>query len=89
MNECFLFIKRRSEIDFRFLIYHKKKAKVVFLGELQNGAKITLFAYDEIADYLYQTDPESLWIQGKIVENMQIEITKVEKIKSKEQKIEQ
>ena len=74
MNECFLFVKRISNIEYKFIINRKEKAIARFNGILQNKAKITFYAYDNLADKLYQKEPKELLVRGKIRENMQIEI---------------
>ena len=70
MNECFLFVKRISNIEYKFIINRKEKAIARFNGILQNKAKIIFFAYDNLADKLYQKEPKKLLVRG----NMQIEI---------------
>ena len=74
MNECFLFVKRISNIEYKFIINRKEKAIARFNGMLQNKSIITLYAYDNLADKLYQKKPKELLVRGKIRENMQIEI---------------
>ena len=74
MNECFLFVKRISNIEYKFIINRKEKAIARFNGILQNKAKITFYTYDNLADKLYQKEPKELLVRGKIRENMQIEI---------------
>ena len=74
MNECFLFVKRISNIEYKFIINRKEKAIARFNGILQNKAKIIFYAYDNLADKLYQKEPKKLLVRGKIRGNMQIEI---------------
>ena len=69
MNECFLFVKRISNIEYKFIINRKEKAIARFNGILQNKAKITFYAYDNLADKLYQKEPKELLVRGKIREN--------------------
>lgn len=66
MNECFLFVKRISNIEYKFIINRKEKAIARFNGILQNKAKITFYAYDNLADKLYQKEPKELLVRGKI-----------------------
>ena len=70
MNECFLFVKRISNIEYKFIINRKEKAIARFNGILQNKAKIIFYAYDNLADKLYQKEPKELLVIGKMRENM-------------------
>lgn len=36
-----------------------------------------MFAYDDIADYIYQKDLEIFFVRGKLRENMQVEIIEI------------
>ncbi len=77
MNECFLLIKRISDINFKFVINCKEKSKVVFKAKLLNNSEIEMFAYDNIADYIYQKNLEIFFLRGKLRENMQVEIIEI------------
>ncbi len=79
MNECFLFVKRTSNIEYKFIINRKEKSIARFKATLLNNAQIVLYAYDELADFLYQKEPEILFIIGKLRENMEIEIMEIYK----------
>ncbi|OKZ60801.1 MAG: hypothetical protein BHV96_01105 [Clostridium sp. CAG:354_28_25] len=67
MNECFLLIKRISDINFKFVINCKEKSKVVFKAKLLNNSEIEVFAYDL----------EIFFLRGKLRENMQVEIIEI------------
>lgn len=77
MNECFLLIKRISDINFKFVINCKEKSKVLFKAKLLNNSKIEVFAYDNIADYIYQKDLEVFFVRGKLRENMRVRIIEI------------
>lgn len=77
MNECFLFVKRISNIEYKFIINKKEKVIAKFKAQLLNKAEITLYAYDNLADYLYQKEPEKMAIRGELRENMQVEILEI------------
>ena len=77
MNECFLFIKRISDVNFKFVINSKEKSKVLFKAKLLNNSEIEVFAYDNIADYIYQKDLDRFFLRGKLRENMQVEIIEI------------
>ena len=77
MNECFLFVKRTSDINFKFVINSKEKSKVLFKAKLLNDSEIEVFAYDNIADYIYQKDLEEFFLRGRLRENMQVEIIEI------------
>ena len=81
MNECFLFVERVSNIDFRFIINRKEKSLVKIKAKLLNNSEIELFAYDDLADYIYKENLESFFVRGSIRENMQIEIREIYKFK--------
>ena len=36
-----------------------------------------MFAYDNIADYIYQKDLEVFFLRGKLQENMKVEIIEI------------
>ena len=36
-----------------------------------------MFAYDNIADYIYQKDLEEFFLRGRLRENMQVEIIEI------------
>ena len=77
MNECFLIIKRVNDIDFRFIINQKQKSIVRFKAKLLNDSRIEVFAYDELADYIYKKDLETFVIRGKLRANMSVEIIEI------------
>lgn len=81
MNECFLFVERVSNIDFRFIINRKEKSMVKIKAKLLNNSEIELFVYDDLADYIYKEHLESFFVRGSIRENMQIEIREIYKFK--------
>lgn len=81
MNECFLFVKRISDIDFRFVINQKEKSMVKFKAKLLNNSEIEVFAYDELADYIYRKDLEMFFLRGKVRENIKIEIKEIYEFK--------
>lgn len=64
-------------MDFRFVINKKEKSKVTFKAKLLNNTRIELFAYDDLADYIYRENLKTLLIRGKINNNMQIEIIEI------------
>lgn len=74
MNECFLCVKRTSNVEYKFIINRKEKAIAIFHAILPNNAKIILYAYDELADFLYQKEPTQIFIRGELRENIKIEI---------------
>lgn len=77
MNECFLFVKRISDIDFRFVINKKAKSMVKFKVKLLNNSTIDVFAYDEVADYIYRKNLEMFFLRGKLRTNTQVEIIEI------------
>lgn len=64
-------------MNFKFVINCKKKSKVLFKAKLLNNSEIEVFAYDDIADYIYQKDLEIFFVRGKLRENMQVEIIEI------------
>ena len=79
MNECFLFVKRTSNIEYKFIINRKEKSIARFKATLLNNAQIVLYAYDKLTDCMYQKEPKILFIIGKLRENMEIEIMEIYK----------
>ena len=77
MNECFLLAKRITDLNFKFIINRKEKSIVKFRAQLLNHSEIELFAYDELADYIYQKDLSIFLVRGEIRTNMQIEIVEI------------
>lgn len=77
MNECFLLVKRISNINFRFVIKKEQKSMVKFKAKLLNDSDIELFAYDNLADYIYQKEPDIFFLRGKIRDEMKIEIKEI------------
>ena len=53
------------------------ESKVVFKAKLLNNSEIEVFAYDNIADYIYQKNLEIFFLRGKLRENMQVEIIEI------------
>ena len=54
MNEVFLNGRIITEIEFKFIINTKKQKSIVeFTLEIENGLKVKIKAYNEIADYIY------------------------------------
>ena len=77
MNECFLLAKRITDLNFKFIINRKEKSIVKFRAQLLHHSEIELFAYDELADYIYQKDLSIFLVRGEIRTNMQIEIVEI------------
>ncbi len=77
MDDSVLFVNRISNIEYKFIINKKEKAIAKFKAQLLNKAEITLYAYDNLADYLYQKEPEKMAIRGELRENMQVEILEI------------
>ena len=79
MNECFLEVKIVSQIEFKFIIFQKQKSIVKFKGKLNNGSIIDIFAYDELADFIFSKQSKILWIRGEFGENMKVYIKEIYK----------
>lgn len=77
MNECFLLVNRIDDINFKFIINRKEKSIVKFKAKLLNNSKIEVFAFDELADYIYRKDLERFFFRGKIRSGMQVEVTEI------------
>ena len=77
MDDSVLFVNRISNIEYKFIINKKEKAIAKFKAQLLNKAEITLYAYDNLADYLYQKEPEKMAIRGELRESMQVEILEI------------
>lgn len=84
MNECFLLVKRISAIDFRFIINKEQKSIVRFKAKLLNDSEIELFAYDNLADYIFQKELDIFYLRGKIRDGMKIEIKEIYRIEQEE-----
>ena len=77
MDDSVLFVNRISNIEYKFIINKKEKAIAKFKAQLFNKAEITLYAYDNLVDYLYQKEPEKMAIRGELRENMKVEILEI------------
>lgn len=77
MDDSVLFVNRISNIEYKFIINKKEKAIAKFKAQLLNKAETTLYAYDNLADYLYQKEPEKMAIRGELRESMQVEILEI------------
>lgn len=77
MNECFLLVNRIDDINFKFIINRKEKSIVKFKAKLLNNSEIEVFAFDELADYIYRKDLERFFFRGKIRSGMQVEVTEI------------
>ena len=77
MNECYLLVKRISKIDFKFIINKKEKSIVRFRAKLINNLEIELFAYDDLADWVFRKQLVIFFLRGKIRTSMQIEIIQI------------
>ena len=77
MNDCFLLVNRIDDINFKFIINRKEKSIVKFKAKLLNNSKIEVFAFDELADYIYRKDLERFFFRGKIRSGMQVEVTEI------------
>lgn len=73
----FFICKRTSDINFKFVINCKEKSKVLFKSKLLNNSEIEMFAYDNIADYIYQKNLKIFFLRGKLRENMRVEIIEI------------
>ena len=79
MNEIFIIGKVASKIEYKFIINNKKFfAKVKFEIEL-NKQKFKVKAYNNIADFCYRRlkKDDKIFINGKIVNNMIIDIKNI------------
>lgn len=74
MNLCFIIGKIISNIEFQFVLNSKYTSIVIFELQLENGSRIIIKAYDEMADKCYKTLIESdmIGIQGELNSNMEI-----------------
>lgn len=77
MNECYLIIQIISEINFKFIINQKQKSIVIFKAKLLNDSELTVVAYDELADYIYKTQPINMCIRGEIIDEMKVAIKEI------------
>ncbi|MCI9038692.1 MAG: hypothetical protein HFJ29_02245 [Clostridia bacterium] len=77
INLCFLSGKIKNEIDLKFIYNQKTKSlskkhtSIVLIDlEIEREQIIKLYAYDEIADWIYQNiqKGDSIYIQGNIKE---------------------
>jgi len=77
INLCFLSGKIKNEIDLKFIYNQKTKSlskkhtSIVLIDlEIEREQIIKLYAYDEIADWIYQNiqKGDSIYIQGNIEE---------------------
>ena len=73
----FLLVNRIDDINFKFIINRKEKSIVKFKAKLLNNSKIEVFAFDELADYIYRKDLERFFFRGKIRSGMQVEVTEI------------
>lgn len=55
----------------------QRKIKSFIKTKLLNDSEIEVFAYDNIADYIYQKNLEIFFLRGKLRENMQVEIIEI------------
>jgi len=78
MNECFLQVKRISDIEFKFILYEIHKSVALFKGWVSETCIVQLLAYDTLADYLYSHKPTHLWIRGELRENAQVVIKELD-----------
>ena len=65
---------------FRFAtpnLYKPLQSIQEFKAKLLNNSEIEVFAYDNIADYIYQKNLEIFFLRGKLRENMQVEIIEI------------
>lgn len=77
MNKCWLMGKIVVEPDFDFLYMKRNISIAYFYIELRNKSIIKVFAYDDIADYIYQnlSINQEVIIEGKIrIQDSLIEI---------------
>ena len=76
MNLVIITGKVISKIEYKFVYEGKKKAKASFKLRLENNSIINVFAYDNIADKIYQEvqQNDTINIIGKIRSDMKIEI---------------
>lgn len=74
MNICFIMGKIISNIEFNFIINSKNISICIFQLELENKSKITVKAYNEMADKCYRKliKNDIIGIQGYINKNMEI-----------------
>ena len=73
----FLLVNRIDDINFKFIINRKEKSIVKFKAKLLNNSEIEVFAFDELADYIYRKDLERFFFRGKIRSGMQVEVTEI------------
>lgn len=87
INLCFLSGKIKSEIDFKFIYNSKTKSlskkhtSIVFIDlEIAKEQIVKLYAYDEIADWIYQNVEQNnwIWVQGRVTQKG-VELSKIVK----------
>lgn len=81
MNIVIISGKIVSDINFSFIYNKDKIEKHISIAmckiQLDNGSIIDVYGYDEVADYLYSHNLEYIWFEGKIDNNMMIEVLKL------------
>ena len=81
MNIVIISGKIISDIDFNFIYNKDKKEKHTSIAvckiKLENKSMINVYGYDEIADILYKNDFEYIYVEGRIDNNMMVEIYKI------------
>ena len=67
-----------SEINFNFIYNKYKKENYTSIAmcklKLENDSIIEIYGYDDIADYLYRENPQSIYLEGELDEHMLIKI---------------
>ena len=75
MNLVIITGKVISKMEYKFVYEGKKKAKVSFKLRLENNNITDVFAYDNMADKIYQEvqQNDTINIIGKVHSNMKVE----------------